>query len=297
MHQLAWDLAFSANVDGKCGVWLLSHGQRRLLTQQFARAESAAWSPDGGRLAFAAKAGAAMEIYVLTLASRNIRQLTADKGFNDFPAWSPDGRSIAFNSHRQADGGDAANIYVIDADGTHERRYTTVLERTEHPTWSPDSNQLAFKASQTSPKSRGTLLFQSDIFVGDRNGTHIRKITKGPALSMLPAWSPAGHQIAFCTTDLKRPESLFDIRIDVISDEGTNVRRLARFPYLAQHLSPNWSPDGSQLAFHATETKDDKDWRPNRGRIFVMNIDGSHLIRLTGADADEFCPAFRPAPH
>jgi Tol biopolymer transport system component len=146
---LAWDLAYTANVDGKSGIWLLSHGRRRLLTGQFARAYGSAWSPDGEQIAFTADLKAGSEIRVLSVATGQTRQLTANKGRNEFPAWSPDGRSIAFTSHRQDNNHDATNIYLIDVDGTHERRLTSMMDRTEHATWSPDGKRLAFQAART----------------------------------------------------------------------------------------------------------------------------------------------------
>ena len=58
------------------------------------------WSPDGTRLVFSALKGGLSDLFVLTVADGEVRQLTADPFADLHPAWSPDGRTIAFATDR-----------------------------------------------------------------------------------------------------------------------------------------------------------------------------------------------------
>ena len=49
---------------------------------------------------------------------------------------------------------------------------------------------------------------------------------------------------------------------------------------------PNWSPDGSKIAFVSFLDGGDD--------IYVMNTDGSGQIRLTNNTADDICPVWSP---
>jgi Tol biopolymer transport system component len=85
--------------------------------------ESPRWSPDGGRLAFSAERAVGVtssrEIYVLTLASDEIEQLTSDDTADVQAAWSPDGNSLLVSSERARPGidgrlgGEALGLWVV----------------------------------------------------------------------------------------------------------------------------------------------------------------------------------------
>lgn len=58
------------------------------------------WSPDGTRVVFSALKGGLSDLFIYTLATASLQQLTADAYADLHPAWSPDGRSIAFATDR-----------------------------------------------------------------------------------------------------------------------------------------------------------------------------------------------------
>jgi TolB protein len=161
--------------------------------------------------------------------------------------WSPDGR-IFFASNREGKLG----IYVMDADGTNVTRFTKA--GAAQPACSPNGRQVAFIGTSL---ERINSSFPLQIFVADANGGNVRMITRTPASTFVPCWSPDGATIVFAIDD-------FGIRSNIlqIDQDGSNRGRLTAGPKI--DAQPAISPDGSKLAFQS-----------NRGgnyEIYIMNL-------------------------
>jgi TolB protein len=102
-----------------------------------------------------------------------------------------------------------------------------------------------------------------------RDGS-VRMLTHARANSGLPAWSPDGRMIAFAT-DRNAPDEGDEIWI--MNDDGSAPQPVTRTLRSASDGWPSWAPDGKRLAF-ARGT-------PSDTAIFVVNVDGSGLRRLT----------------
>jgi Tol biopolymer transport system component len=86
------------------------------------------------------------------------------------------------------------------------------------------------------------------------------------------AAAPARQRIAFSSDRDGNPE------IYTMDPRGKDVVRLTNDP--ARDDSPNWSPDGSKLAFVRS------------GDVFVMNADGSNAANLTNSAAPDAEPTW-----
>ena len=86
-----------------------------------------------------------------------------------------------------------------------------------------------------------------------------------------PAWSPDGTRIAFHFRTGKSHE------IYVVSPDGTDQTRLTNSPDHYRNAGPAWSPDGTKIAFYSGRNMDDRE----DVAIYVMNADGSNIVRLT----------------
>jgi len=91
-----------------------------------------AWSPNGQLLAFSwRRPSGNYDIYLMDVASRQIRELTRDQGRNERPSWAPDGRHLVFESTR----GGSRQIWTMLADGSQPHQLTN-SGHNESPNWS-----------------------------------------------------------------------------------------------------------------------------------------------------------------
>ena len=68
--------------------------------------------------------------------------------------------------------------------------------------------------------------------------------------------------------------------------DGTNVRPiLTSTTYSSNH--PSWSPDVTKIVFHSFRDADEAE-------IYIMDRDGSNVIRLTTNSANDFRPRWVP---
>ena len=201
------------------------------------------------------------EIYLMNSDGKRVRRLTEHPQADGIPSWSPDGQKIAFVSFRN----EPRDIYVMNPDGTNLINLTQSPERSDnYPSWSPDGKQIVFSAG--------------DIWVMDADGASQRNLTNHIAGDRQPDWSPDGRQIAF-TSD-RNSDWEFDIwggnsEVYVMNTDGANLINLTKHP--AKDGSPDWSPDGNQIAFSSN--------RDGNREVYVMNADGTNPINLTNHPA------------
>ena len=110
--------------------WVLYVGRKRVSAVP-GNVDSPAWSPDGRRLAFVARA-ARSDLYVVDADGGNQHALTSGPGNSLSPRWSPDGKSIAFERLR----GQSSQVFTVNADGTRETQLTHE-GKNGGPVWRP----------------------------------------------------------------------------------------------------------------------------------------------------------------
>ena len=126
-------------------------GNPQRLTENRKNEWEPSYSPDGGRIAFAADRKGEFEnfeIYVMDDNGGNLQRLTNNRVWDRHPSWSPDGKRIAFASDRKGDFA-SFDIYVIDADGANLQNLTNNRHNDTKPAWfnSPFSVAPAGKKS------------------------------------------------------------------------------------------------------------------------------------------------------
>ena len=133
------EIAFVSGGD----IWVVSAkgGEAHLLVSHPAEESRPLYSPDGARLAFVSTRTGGGDIYILTLASGELKRLTFDDSLDQLDSWSRDGKWIYF-SNGTHDVGHKNDIYRVSSEGgtpmpVSADRYTNEYESAPSPRISP----------------------------------------------------------------------------------------------------------------------------------------------------------------
>lgn len=222
------------------------------------------WSRDGSRVAIHHdRPDLNAEIYTVAQDGTGRVRLTRDLAFDGLPAFSPDGSRVAFDRGDPA----SSDLYVVDSDGTDLVQLTDLEGFENSPTWSPDGKRIAFVWGHGEPKGFGET---GALWTLDVDGSTLTMLLD--AKVGYPAWSPDGTRIAL----ERRGEDSIGV-LDVASGVVTD---------LGKGFVPKWSPDGTRLAF----IRDGGDGTD----IYVMDADGTDVVRLTDDAAFDTFPIWSP---
>lgn len=160
-------------------------GHTRLLstTNTFNPAKSS-WSPTGEHLAVTIEIDGQMDVYVLSVLSGELKNLSDSPSTDSHPCWSRDGVVILFTSDREGN----REIYSIKPDGTELTRLTRDENYDGFPADADYPNSLVF----VSRRDGGPQLYMLDIAersvsqIGDKFGKNY-----------YPSVSPDGTEIVF----------------------------------------------------------------------------------------------------
>jgi TolB protein len=226
------------------------------------------WSPDRRFLVFTAYRNRnTQDIDMIELATGKRWTLVSQGGLNITPALSPDGNSLAYSSSHEGN----AELYRLDTRTKAVQRLTTNASGDLSPSWSPSGRELVF----TSDRSGGPQVF---LMSGD--GSNVRRLTFDGDYNAAPAWSPRGNWIAYvCRTPKK------EYKLCLITPDGQKSVQLTTGPGVDD--SPSWSPDGRHLVFSSTAD--------GKSQIYMINVDGKDLERITVTGTHNSAPAWSPA--
>jgi TolB protein len=251
------------------------------------------------------------EIYIADYDGANPRRITNTTTLNITPVWAPDSQAIAYTSYRPAGGGGFSTYQDLVISWL----YKGVRDEPTHgspgnqnylPAWSPDGSRIAFTSNRDG---------NPEIYVMNRDGSGLRRMTNNPSIDVTPTWSPNGNQIAWVSDRTGSP------KIYIMNADGTGQRMLIsdycdrptwstepfnEIAYAARtgpgydikiydfstgethritdgigtNESPAFSPNGRHIAFTST--------RSGKSEIFTVDRDGNNLRQITRDGNNKF---------
>lgn len=154
-------------------------------------------------------------------------------------------------------------LFVVD-EVTSVARVVTTGPVDTAPAWSPDGTRIAFAR---------WIGDAPDIFVVNRDGTGLVRLTDNPGQDVEPAWSPDGGSMAFLTE--RDGKSL----VYLMDADGGNQQPFVGMPEGIASL--DWSPDGTKIVFDRLVDY--------VYRIFVLEIATGATRELVGAPGSKPC--------
>lgn len=179
------------------------------------------------------------------------------------PAFSPDGSRIAFHSWDNASRG----LMTMDVSGANPVIIATFIED-QLPTWTADGENIIFLSRRSGDRKSQLITVGSSQERSE--GTVIGEgeyPTVGPNNQLVfKGWGNTAFGLRRATTGMENIQTI------------TNVE---------EDTAPVLSPDGEKVAFMSRREGDNWD-------IYVANVDGSNLLRLTTNPARDGLPAWSP---
>ena len=230
-----------------------------------------------GRLAFGIRVNGNTDVYSVRPDGQGLRRLTTDPGFDACAAYSADGRRIAYCSGQ---GGGPVQVWTMKQNGKDKQQVTHLTGPATFPDFSPDGSKIVFTAKPAGSPTR-------DIYVIGSDGSGLTQLTSGSVDNAYPAFSPDGTKIVF--TSRRTGTS----QVYVMNVNGSGQTQLT-FDAQPKDQVPDWSPDGSKIAYLADTHGIADIVNPSWGDIWVMNADGSGQHSITNG-ASYYGTAWSPA--
>jgi len=247
-------------------------------------------SPRADRIAYMSALDGEADIYSVSptgLASFNMTHDDTIGVREDLePAWSPGGEFVAFQRNVFQKGIPVGSqIFLVGSDGTKLGALTPLQKGVvdSHPTWSPDGDGIVFSSDRDG---------NFDLYMTQSSGLGPIQLTNSKlgTENLEPAWSPDGKWIVFTrqqATVTPSPSSLMLLNVQ----KGTIYKLTARVMIGRGDREPAWSPDSKRIAFASDRLG------PSLARstdLYVINLDGSGLTRVTSLPSNEYHPTFSP---
>ena len=151
-------------------------------------------------------------------------------------------------------------------------------KRASHPAPSPDGQRIAVVVYTT--------VWESTIFVADRNGSNATQLTTLHARNEAPVWSPDGARIAF----MSRPNGGASA-VWVMNADGSSPQNLTSDHAAGSQTSPAWSPRLADGSYRIAYSHANAGW----ASLWTMRDDGTDKVQVT-TDASYYDdePAWSP---
>src|SRR5437867_818607 len=227
---------------------------------------------------------------------------------------SPDGSTIAFvvGTVDQKQNRRYNSIWTVPADGSREpSALTTAVQSSNSPRWSPDGKAMAFLSARPFPGDPAGEAPKTQVWVLPLGGGEARRISNLLNGVTSFKWSPDGSRIVCVSPSgpsdaAKSPSDVrhykhanykfndtgwFDDKKSHlwVVDAASGAARQITSGDDWNDTDPQWSPDGTKIAFVSDRTGKEFDEGRNKD-IWVIGRDGEPLTKLTQSEEADKSP-------
>jgi dipeptidyl aminopeptidase/acylaminoacyl peptidase len=158
------------------------------------------YKPDAGEGMTRFNDNQRLHIFVVDIASKQVRQLTQGNYDEHSIDWSPDGSQLVFASNREPNQDEFFNYDLFTLQlADHGIHRLTATESCEYdPLWSPDGKSIAYRGTRRGLTDRETTMEDTHVWMMNADGSNRREI--GNAIDNrqgAPQWAPDGSAVYF----------------------------------------------------------------------------------------------------
>lgn len=243
---------------------------------------------------------------------KNIKQLTFG-GDNAEAYWSFDDTKIVFQAKNKNWGAACDQIYISKV-GVEMRDAPKLIStgkgRTTCSYFLPGDTTIVYASTHEGgdncppepSREEGYVwpIYETfDIYVANLNGELVTKLTNEPGYDAEATVSPKGDKIVFTSTRSG------DLELYTMNIDGSEVKQVT--DELGYDGGAFFSPDGTKLIFRASRPTTDEEIKEYKGllakglvkpsdmELYVCNIDGSELTKITNLGNANWAPFFHPS--
>lgn len=246
--------------------------------------DSQSASPPTGRIAFTSDREGIPQVYVMNADGSDQTNLTNHPQGGRGPWWSPDGVQIAFASQRNAQ----PDIYLMNADGSDVQQLTDDPALDGFLRWSPDGSKVAFYSFKEDVRG---LLWLANADLTEQTPLLESIHPAGPDVECAGgfpgSWFPDGQSILFRGSQ----GATKALQICSVNVDGSDIRVIFSEPN-TNSFFPVLSPDATKIAF--VSDRDAATDNSGNIEIYVIDVDGGNLSRITNDDAADTTPTWSP---
>ena len=202
------------------------------------------WSPDGKKVAFAAKSGKSDALFIIDLKTNKSKKYRLGMEGIFRPSWRPGHQQIAFIGNN----GQYSDIYLYDLNSETLQNLTEDWFSDDQISWHPDGNSIFFISDRRDVLTTGNTkkpklhsVEQSDLYTLNLSSNLIKRLTDTSHNETYPCISSDGKTLAYISDESGINNIYLQNINETISKPITNI--------ITGITQLSWNGDDSQLIF------------------------------------------------